>query len=52
MEMFKLVNDRDDGIYRIQRNGLGFLSFSNKEPADGWRNRLPSRANGFRIGYF
>jgi hypothetical protein len=51
LEIFKLINDKNGGIDRIQWNGLGFMALGKQEPVKGWQNRLPSRVNGFRIGY-
>jgi hypothetical protein len=51
LEIFRLVNERGAGVNRIRWDGCFFHALGDREPGEGWQNRLPSRINGLSISY-
>jgi len=45
------VNGKGAGVDSIRFNGMRFLALGENEPAAGWRNVLPTRINGYKMGY-
>jgi len=50
-EVYNLVNGKGAGVDSIRFNGMRFLALGENEPAAGWRNVLPTRINGYKMGY-
>lgn len=49
--LFRMFNDLNANIHRLQWIGWSFLALGSSEPYADWRARLPFLVNNIRIGY-